>query len=215
MDRSIYNFYELNKAKGLKIVHLNIRSLPRKIDQLRTILQGSNIDIVTLSETWLHAKVDSQMIDIQGYISYRLDRNTQNTNSKTKRGGGLIAYVKSSLDVYVQKEECSSNRDIEVQWLKILRKNSKTILLANVYRPPPGKVDQAIKSIEKGLTVLQEPNEEIVILGDFNIDYKNKKSMNYKKLKFFERSSSLEQQISTATRNTKNSSTLLDVALLI
>ena len=211
MDNTIHNFYELSRAKGLKIVHLNIRSLPRKIEQLRAILLGSNIDVITLSETWLHSKIDSQMIEIQGYTLHRLDRATQNANLKNKRGGGLLAYVRTALDVYVQTAECLSNKDIEIQWIKIKKKNTKTILLANIYRPPTGKVEQAIKVIEKGLAALRELNDEIVILGDFNIDYKNKMSINYRKLKFFERSNSLDQQISTTTRNTLNSSSLLDI----
>ena len=115
-------------------------------------------------------------------------------------------------NIQLQEAECSSSKDIEIQWLKIKRKNSKTILLGNIYRPPTGKVEQAIKIIEKGLNILQELNEEVIVLGDFNIDYKNKKSINYRKLKNFERSNSLEQKISTTTRNTKNSSSLLDVA---
>ena len=146
MDNSIHNFYQLGRAKGFKMVHLNIRSLPKKIDQLRSILQASSIDVFTLSETWLHSKIDSQMIDIPGYTHFRWDREVENNNQKKKKGGGLITYVKNSgMDVYVQKPECVSTNDIEIQWLKIKRPNSKTVLIANMYRPPTGKVDQAIK----------------------------------------------------------------------
>ena len=66
--------------------------------------------------------------------------------------------------------------------------------------------------MEKGLAALHKVSEEVVILGDFNVNYKNKKSANYRKLKFFERSNSLKQKISTTTRNTKSSSSLLDIA---
>ena len=52
----------------------------------------------------------------------------------------------------------------------------------------------------------------MVILGDFNVDYKNKKSPNYKKVKFFEKANSLDQIISTTTCNTKTSNSLLDIA---
>ena len=131
MDKSIYNCYQLSKAKGFKMVYLNIRSLPQKLYQLRAILQASNRDVITKSDTWLHSKVDSQMIDIQGYTAYRLDRETQNAELKQKRGGGLITYIKNgSMDVYVQNTENVSTKDIEVQWLKIKRENTKTILLA-------------------------------------------------------------------------------------
>ena len=212
MDSKIQNFFQLQKQKGLKMIHLNIRSLLKKIDQLRTILEGSNIEIFTLSETWLHSKVDTHMIQIQGYTAYRLDRETMNANLTTKRGGGLVTYVKNtSLDVYVKDAENTSTKDIEIQWFKIKRKNTKTITLANVYRPPNGNLDRAIKTIEKGLRALVQPNDETVILGDFNIDYKNKNSPKFKKIKFFERANALEQMICTTTRNSKTSSTILDM----
>ena len=212
MDSKIQNFFQLQKQKGLKMIHLNIRSLLKKIDQLRTILEGSNIEIFTLSETWLHSKVDTHMIQIQGYTAYRLDRETMNANLTTKRGGGLVTYVKNtSLDVYVKDAENTSTKDIEIQWFKIKRKNTKTITLANVYRPPNGNLDRAIKTIEKGLRALVQPNDETVILGDFNIDYKNKSSPKFKKIKFFERANALEQMICTTTRNSKTSSTILDM----
>ena len=154
------------------------------------------------------------MVAIKGYSTYRLDRCC-NPNSQQKRGGGLIVYVKNtSSDVYVQEVDSSSTQDIKVQWLKIARANSKTILLANVYKPPLEKVEKAVKILEQGLGSLHTPNNEVVILGDFNIDYKNKKSPNYKRIKFFERSNLLEQLICTTTRNTKTSSSLLDMAFI-
>ena len=210
MDEKIYNFYQLNAAKGFKLVHLNIRSLPKKMDQLRVILEGSNIDIFTLSETWLHAKIDSQLLQVKGYNLFRQDRLVHNTN-KT-RGGGLAIYVRNYLDVSVQKEESSSTRDLEAQWVRIIRRDAKNVLLANIYRPPAGKLNQAIKTLDNNLNSLQKVNEETAILGDFNVDYKNQKSPNYKAIKFFERSHAFDQNINTTTRNTKTSSSLLDVA---
>ena len=217
MDNSIQNFYQLGKAKGFKVLHLNIRSLLKKIDQLRVILEPSNIDIFTISETWLHPKIENHLINVQGYTAYRLDRGHCITTKKgltTKRGGGLLTYFRTdSLDVYVQEAECLTTKDIEIQWFKVKRKNAKTITLANVYRPPAGKINLAIKALEEGLSALAAPNEEIIILGDLNIDYKNQKSPNFKKIKFFEQANSLEQKICTTTRNSKTSSSILDIAL--
>ena len=50
---------EIRKARGLKIAHLNIRSLRHKIDPLR--LEGFNaktFDVLTLSEMWLDHSVE-------------------------------------------------------------------------------------------------------------------------------------------------------------
>ena len=129
MSSPIQNFFELKNEKGFKIVHINIRSLLKKIDQLRLILEASNIDIFTISESWLHSKIDTGLIQIEGYNAYRLDREGHNT--KKKRGGGLLTYVKKSYDVYVQDSENISTNDLEIQWFKIAKHRMKTITLAN------------------------------------------------------------------------------------
>ena len=51
------------------------------------------------------------------------------------------------------------------------------------------------------------------MMGDFNINYKNKKSPNHKKFDFFARSNSLTQYINSTTRNTDNTKSLIDLAL--
>ena len=87
---------ELQHVKGLKIIHMNIRSLLPKIDQIRTLLINSKIDIIILSETWLNASIDSQMVNIPGYSLIRHDRSF-GSKSKTKRGGGLSIYINEAL----------------------------------------------------------------------------------------------------------------------
>ena len=147
MDEKIYNFVQLSRAKGVNIVHLNIRSLVKKIDQLRLIIEGSNIDIIRLSESWLHPRVDFHLIAIQGYRAYRLDRSMVHTGKK--RGGGVITYVRNSLNVYVHEADNKSSKDIEVQWLQLSKDKCKDIVIGNVYRPPTGNLGSAIKILEK------------------------------------------------------------------
>ena len=86
MSTEINNFQALGKAKGIKLVHMNVRSLFPKVDQLRAILFQNKIDILTLSETWLNSKYDDHMIQIQDYTHYRLDRSNGKDTKKT--GGG-------------------------------------------------------------------------------------------------------------------------------
>ena len=51
------------------------------------------------------------------------------------------------------------------------------------------------------------------MLGDLNVNYKNKSSPNFKKFYFFAKSSGLIQHIHTTTRNTDKSKSLIDLAL--
>ena len=207
------DFDELGRLKGIKIVHLNIRSIWKKIDQLRLLLQNSKIDIITISETWLSEKMNSSLLQIEGYQLFRHDRCYLTSSKKT--GGGLITYVRDSKFVHVEvlSEACISNDNLEIQWLRIKNTNSKNILLGNMYRPPTGKVQLAIKSVDLGLQTLKKEREDVFLVGDFNIDYKNKRVLDYKKLQFFEKSNSLKQIIETSTRITKTTSSILDIVL--
>lgn len=72
----------IETLKGLKIGHLNIRSLLPKVDQVRHELLNGILDVACFSETWLHDKLNSNLIEQDGYSLERQDRITG------KRGGG-------------------------------------------------------------------------------------------------------------------------------
>ena len=58
------------KTRGLKIAHLNIRSLPKKIDEKRLFLQRCrDIRIFTLNETWLNERLSADVQSINQSIN--------------------------------------------------------------------------------------------------------------------------------------------------
>ena len=209
-QKSILN---LRQVKGFKAVHLNIRSLPKKIDQLRILLHDSGIDVFTISETWLKESLNSKLFDIEGFNSYRLDRAGNCKNKK--RGGGLITYIhsKHAASTVSLGNLDASVRDIEVQWLKICRPHCKDVIIGNLYRPPTGKLANAIEYIDECLKSLNLTKNDVFILGDINVNYKNKSSTEYKKLNFFAKSNGLSQLTSSTTRNTQTSKSLHDIIL--
>ena len=146
---NINNLQDVSWEKGLSFVHINIRSLFPKIDQLCCELANSKIGILTLSETWLTDKIDSMMVQIPGYTLYRLDRNT----SSKKRGGGLATFINNALsaDIGILQGEEAGNKHIEVQWLKLKRSRAKNIILCNLYRPPSSKLTLALKKLTEKL----------------------------------------------------------------
>ena len=208
----VRNFYELSRAKGLKIVHLNIRSLLPKIEQIRTLLSQYKIDIMTISETWLNSYIDDKLIAISGYTLLRQDR--QGEEAKT-RGGGLISYIIQGKAMHVKDlpEDSVSTKHIEAHWFHLTMPNSRNIYICNTYRPPTGKVDLALRTLNSSITNKNLRRTDIFILGDFNVDYRNKSSPSYKKLAFFETSNSLQQVIQKATRTTKKNHSILDLIL--
>ena len=79
-------FRDLEKAKGLKLAHLNVRSLINKVDKLRLLLDNSDIDVFSVSETWLTPHLQTDLVTLQGFQAHRLDKGPKGK----KRGGGLI-----------------------------------------------------------------------------------------------------------------------------
>ena len=61
-------------ARRLSVVHLNVRGLLGKMDQLRLLCQRNSADIITLSETWLNKGIDDSEIELPGYSIIRRDR---------------------------------------------------------------------------------------------------------------------------------------------
>ena len=50
------------KQKGLNVVHLNIRSVIYKIDQIRMMISQAKIDVLCLTESWLNPnRTDSEL----------------------------------------------------------------------------------------------------------------------------------------------------------
>ena len=157
--------------------------------------------------------MDSALIEIAGYKSYRHDR--KNPDNKKIRGGGLLTYISDKLATRVKSLEKfhNMNGDLESQWLEIDREKARNILLCNVYRPPTGNVKTALAYLNGTLAQKMSRKKDLFILGDLNVDYKNKTTPAYKKLLFFEKSNNLIQQIQTDTRITKHTSTILDLIL--
>ena len=90
-------------------------------------------------------------LGLTGYVMFRRDRIG-------RRGGGVILYVKESVQAYEIKLER------EAVWCKIVSGNSK-LTIGLVYRNPNkneednSKIQNAIQEVSKG---------ECITMGDFN-----------------------------------------------
>ena len=215
-DKELHNLEDLNAVKGFKVVHVNVRSILKKIDQVRLHMLDSKIDVFTVSETWMRPHLDSSLISIQGYKTFRLDRGKDNSKSKNKkRGGGLLTYVREShADASESLPDLEiSDKNIEAQWTLIHRPHCKNVLVCNVYRPPKGELEKAISYLENCIRSVNIGKVNVIVIGDLNVNYKNKKSPDFKKMHFFSQSNGLTQYIKNTTRNTDKSQSLIDLAL--
>ena len=116
--------------KKLKICHANVRSLKTdgKLDEVRFLADTENMDIITLSETWLDESFPDQLLTVSGFQPpLRSDRNSH--------GGGVAIYVKDSIP-------CTRRLDLEsvhceFTWAEI--STNRGLAFVGVYYRPPGQ----------------------------------------------------------------------------
>ena len=77
--------YNQKQKKGVKIEHLNIRSLLKKIDENKILIHQNSFDILAISETWLLDKIPNELVNIPCFNVYRKDR--------LSHGGGVLIYI--------------------------------------------------------------------------------------------------------------------------
>ena len=198
-------------TKGLKIVFWNVRSVLNKIDSIRIKLQEERISILVITESWLKPDIPNTLIDIEGYIVHRLDRNYLNEQGFLKRGGGIIVYVENTLSFDIIDGDMFnvSKNDVELTTLCIKRPHTRRLYLLSIYRPPTGKVKNCITTLENSLKFLPHIDKSDIFLGgDFNINYQKYRQDNTKKLKHFAIQHQLTQYIKESTRPLQNDATI-------
>ena len=103
--------------------------------------------------------------------------------------------------------------DIETMWLLLDSPKQKTILIGIVYRPPDGRSIPPIDYLDNSLLSFDTIaiTSEILVLADFNIDYKKSTLPDCKYLKEFERNHHLKQYIKNPTRITYKIRSTIDL----
>lgn len=149
----------------LNIIHINIRSLHKNFDSLKSFLicLPKTPDIIALTETWLqeHTK---HLYSIEGYDSYHLVR----TN---REHGGISIFTKCELKADIITQYSFINDNIEIFSAKIELDNSK-LVISVIYRPNSKHIAvEEFTNIMNGLfsNDIFRLNKSIII-GDFNIN---------------------------------------------
>ena len=153
------------KSRGIKMFHHNIRGLLTNFIGLQELFdRHKNIDIMTISETHI---IDEQYYDndnlykIPGYTFLKWNR-------KAGRGGGVAMFIGES--VMWERRQDLEKDNIESIWIEVFIQNSKSFLVAAYYRPPEGSA-YLPKNFNDMLRDSIKESKEIIILGDFNVNY--------------------------------------------
>lgn len=201
IESNISNDTLFRRYRGLKVVHLNVHFLLKKLDEIKYLLSKfSEISILGLCETFLSDTVTDTEINVDGFSLERKDR-------ENKTGGGIVVYLKQNIP-YVRKYEFETP-DIEMIVIEVCYDKTAPFVIAFVYRPPNSArcwVDQ----IELQLSCLFDQYREVYLIGDFNIAYDTNLGFSYTAWNSVLTNFGLSQLVRQPTRVTKKTSSIID-----
>ena len=120
------------------------------------MVEDTDPHIIGITESWATPDISDAELGMTGYVMFRKDRIG-------RRGGGVILYIKESIQAYEIKLEKEAECE-EAVWCNIVSGNS-TLTVGLVYRSPNinteenEKIQNAIKEVSK---------RDCIIMGDFN-----------------------------------------------
>ena len=115
------------------------------------------------------------MYSLSGYVFLQRNRNGGT-------GGGIGNVLKREIKF---KRRYDLENHLESLWIKICLKSFKTLLIGCYYQPPGGSkylISNVAEVLEEQLTNLVITNKELIILGDFNINFNKTDNRDFKLL---------------------------------
>ena len=145
---------KLKNPNKLIIAQLNINSLRNKFDSLVRMLQN-NLDIQLISETKTDSSFPTAQFQIEGYTTYRLDRNAY--------GGGILLYIRED----ILSTLLNFDMPVEIFCIEInIRK--KKWLLVGTCNPNKNSISNHLKKTGKNLDNYSSKYANFILLGDLN-----------------------------------------------
>ena len=157
------------------ISYLNINHLRNKVVDLRPVVQDLEPTVLAIAETKLNDSFPNAQFRIDGYYcpsEYRKDRIYNG-------GGGLLVYIKKGTPS--KRLKIFEPEGIESIFVEISIGKQKWCIIST-YRSEDIKVDDYINKLSKSLDQVFNTYENVILMGDINIDFLNKISPKFKKL---------------------------------
>ena len=196
----------LNDINGnFNVIHLNVRSLKNKLDDLHNFLIKTGVlwDVICIAETWLK----SDIIQYYNLDHYNLSTFCRNTGE----GGGVAIYVHEKYNIVERKD--LQNLDGEGSFVELTlstKSGEKHILVGEIYRPPNYSSKMFLRYLEGILDALLNERKLIIIAGDFNYNLLANNKSDCLSFKNLLESYGFYQTIWKATRKQHQCESLLD-----
>ena len=156
-SRNVNGYYKSN----LKIAYFNINSLQHKLDEVKNMLNKSLFDIPFISETKLDGTTSDSFLQQPWYRTIRRGRK--------KGAGGLIAFVREDLPVCRRRN--LEPESVESLCLDYMEARKARFIVCACYRSPKFcQITDFLSSLTSATELMYESRQEILFIGDFNID---------------------------------------------
>ena len=184
-------------------IYTNAQGLLNNLNKIEIIMELRNPEFIILSETHLTNDVEENEYQLLNYKHYV-------TLSNSSRTGGVLLYIKREWKVEKLHEKVANSK----YWMSAYKvENKSTILIIMaVYRSPACREVEFCEAFDEITENICETNLEIIIAGDFNIDWR--KNNTYKnRIQATLNDNGLNQIVTEYTRVTENTKTLIDFVI--
>ena len=167
-------YYEIDQIPALHnklcVIHINIHSIPDKMNSIRTMLDSLKLRNITvhfllLCETFLK-DTNAKKYKIPGYeMVYR--------NRKTKTKGGVAIYFLESYNFHeIELENLTCDAEFESIFIEI-KLPKRNLVVGEIYRVPRTNEKLSIQRYENVVNTITHkyPNHDVFIGTDQNFDF--------------------------------------------
>ena len=138
------------KAAGLKVCSLNVKSLRRHIDDVKTCPALVQSDILCLQEIWLHpGEEEGEQYQLEGYRSHF---------TCVGPGKGVAVYVKEKTASY-------SYHDFKEPFIQLGKVALKDLDIITIYRSQ----EEPLSRVAHVLNEFIDFDKTTLVIGDFNV----------------------------------------------
>ena len=201
-DLQILRKLRLKYPRNPLIGYLNINSLRNKIIDVRELIGRLQLDYFVISET----KLDSSFPSAQFHV---VDYEIRNRRDRNKSGGRLIEFVKKGIITKRLKDlETNLSETICTQ----ITISKKRWFCMSVYRPPTSSnIDTFFAELTISLSKAVNKFDNLIIMGDFNIDITKKDCSGFDKLEELRDTFNLTNLIKSETCCINNHKSTIDL----
>ncbi|PFX13398.1 Protein disabled [Stylophora pistillata] len=154
---NISSYYKSN----INIAHLNINSTQNKLDEVKEMLNRNMFDILFIGKTELNGSYSSSLLYHPGYRIVRRDRK--------KGAGGLMAFIREDLSAYRRRK--LEPESVEEICLDVTDFRKCRFIVCTCYRSEKvNKPAEFISSLSSAIELMFKCCQEIILIGDYNLD---------------------------------------------